>query len=98
MLKQPSAEGQRDPRQQIGGRPRRLSSRERRHIRVESLGHAGHTEGGHRARPRHPGRLQTSEATPTPIQRGEAQGHRRGGIEAFGGRIRQGSVPSGVVS
>ena len=65
---------------------------------MECLGQAEHTEGGHRALLGHPGRLQTGEAAPTLIRRGEAQGHRRGGAEALGGRIHQGSIPSRVVS
>ena len=40
---------------------------------MESLGHARHTKGGHRARLGHLGRLQTGEAAPVPVQRGEAQ-------------------------
>ena len=65
---------------------------------MEPLGHVGHTEGGRRARLGRPGQLQTSKAAPTLIRRGEAQGHRRGGAEALGGRIHQGSIPSRVVS
>jgi hypothetical protein len=44
-------EGQFYPRPEIGCGARRLSPRQRRHLRVEPLGHARHPEGGRRALP-----------------------------------------------
>jgi hypothetical protein len=44
-------EGQFYPRPEIGSGARRLSPRQRRHLRVEPLGYARHPEGGHRALP-----------------------------------------------
>jgi hypothetical protein len=51
---------------------------------VESLGYAGHTQGSRRARLGDLSRLQTGEATLTPLRRGKAQGHRRGDPQAVG--------------
>jgi hypothetical protein len=44
-------EGQFYPRPEIGSGAHRLSPRQRRHLRVEPLGHAGHPEGGRQALP-----------------------------------------------
>jgi hypothetical protein len=38
---------------------------------MESLGHVGHLEGGHRALLEHPSWLQTGEAASAPIRQGE---------------------------
>jgi hypothetical protein len=59
--------------------------------------YARHTEGGRRALLGHPRRLQTSETTPAPIQRGKSQGHRGGGSQTLGGWVHQGGLSSRMV-
>jgi hypothetical protein len=43
---------------------------------MESLGHAGHTEGSRRALLGYPSQLQVDEAAHAPIRRRKAHGHR----------------------
>src|SRR5688572_2631262 len=81
-------------RPQIGSSARRLSPRGRRRLRVESLGHARHTEGCRRALAGHSGQSPTRQAASAPIRRREAQSHRRGDPQANGDRVHQRGIPS----
>jgi hypothetical protein len=81
-------------RPQIGSSARRISPRECRRFCVESLGHARHTEGSHRALSGYSSWGPTREATSAPIRRRKAQSHRRRDPQTIGGRVHQRGIPS----
>ena len=92
LLDPSSFEGKKSPYRdrallQVGKRARRLPPRQQGHLCMETLEYVGHPEEGRRAYSPNPPGLQAGETTPTPLRRGETQGHQRGDSQTIGRRI-----------